>query len=978
MDELIESTAKMTVSDTFECSVCCEMMKESVRKRRIACSNCDYVTCNACQKMYGKLDCMKCHHVFNNAYAMDRLGTVFVTKTAKQNLLTELMHQQKKELETIGPVLKWYKDMREIRKHTKLIVANVQNGDKPDRQVRLSYSFKCYAPNCPGVIVEGRCSVNPLHTGCMTCEMPSHTGDCDPNIVETVKDIRQNSKPCPSCNSSIFKIAGCNHMHCTNCNTHFNWSNMVIISDSTNFHYRAHLIRRLNNADDGNDCRVDTTDRRIPEDVMKARLSRFNMTPQLDYLLDGLYQVPASISSLMSHEYNLNSIAKSVRDKYDEMQCQHLLGEITEKQWEQNVYKTRMSQIVAELLTNIFTIYLGQIDQFQSLLYDSENMSQQEFTAHVDDLYVRVNNMIDMVNQSIADIRTDYEPTKKNITIIRSLGNKTQSNCSKHQIQPKKAAKAPALLSAPLVPVNLYDYQVGHVDRLKQIIQRFHYAIDLSPLGTGKTYSAAKIFQTGPYKHLITISPVSVKTKWISVNSEHGLGIEHNLSYNEIGGRRGYGVSHPLLIRDDYKMEIVNSHGRMELVDKYRFTTTALFERMVSEGMLLVIDEFQHLKNTTAQTDACTELIRSIYANFNANGKSRVLLMSGSPIDKDEQCYRLMQTLGIVTLPKIVSGHQYAGTNEMQDYITANFPDNAYFRQTQRDVTQEIVEFGVTQYIQYAERAKTFAYRWFVEVFKPNVCSSMRAPPRSSQYQLVKYNGVYRCEEASRAFQERIDRAVEQLQEVANQMAEYRITIRQTRRGGPEFQQMMGAMTFMLMQLEMAKVDMFRRLAIDALQAPNQKVVIALNYTDSINELAELLTDYQPLILDGRVPLKKRIQVLNDFQAPNADRRVLIGNFSVMCTGIDLDDKDGRFPRICYASPNLNSINIYQLGHRFMRGLDTKSSATIIMVYSDNPRERRLIESLGRKGEVMKRILKEQSDQGVVFPCDYPTINHTI
>ena len=94
-------------------------------------------------------------------------------------------------------------------------------------------------------------------------------------------------------------------------------------------------------------------------------------------------------------------------------------------------------------------------------------------------------------------------------------------------------------------------------------------------------------------------------------------------------------------------------------------------------------------------------------------------------------------------------------------------------------------------------------------------------------------------------------------------------------------------------------------------------------------------------------------------------------NVSVISTGIDLDDKHGSFPRVCFVSPNYNTINIYQLGHRFLRGLDTKSDTNIFMVYSKNQMERQIIESLMKKGNVMKNVTIEQSDAGVIFPCDY-------
>jgi hypothetical protein len=54
---------------------------------------------------------------------------------------------------------------------------------------------------------------------------------CDPALVETVRAIKRDCKPCPKCGAMIHRIAGCNQMFCTapSCNTPFDWSTLKII-----------------------------------------------------------------------------------------------------------------------------------------------------------------------------------------------------------------------------------------------------------------------------------------------------------------------------------------------------------------------------------------------------------------------------------------------------------------------------------------------------------------------------------------------------------------------------------------------------------------------------------------------------------------------------------------------------------------------------------------------------------------------------
>ena len=46
---------------------------------------------------------------------------------------------------------------------------------------------------------------------------------CNPDTVASVKALRAESRPCPTCAASISKIDGCDQMWCTQCQTTFSW-----------------------------------------------------------------------------------------------------------------------------------------------------------------------------------------------------------------------------------------------------------------------------------------------------------------------------------------------------------------------------------------------------------------------------------------------------------------------------------------------------------------------------------------------------------------------------------------------------------------------------------------------------------------------------------------------------------------------------------------------------------------------------------
>ena len=60
---------------------------------------------------------------------------------------------------------------------------------------------------------------------CHECHEVSQEGHvCDPNILENIKLLRQDTKPCPTCETPIHKINGCDQMWCVKCHTAFSWN----------------------------------------------------------------------------------------------------------------------------------------------------------------------------------------------------------------------------------------------------------------------------------------------------------------------------------------------------------------------------------------------------------------------------------------------------------------------------------------------------------------------------------------------------------------------------------------------------------------------------------------------------------------------------------------------------------------------------------------------------------------------------------
>lgn len=951
----------------FECTICCTENKETSRLKKIECNNCNYIVCSACQKNYGKLECSSCHVLFNKKFGYEKLGKTFVNNNIKQNELKEIMIQQRNELKSIAPLVEWVTICNLVKANANKAGVNVvyYNNEgivvkrglppKPERSILNNKSINCPCKTCAGVVISGEC--NFCHKKiCNDCEcIMEKDHECDPNILKNIKELQESTKNCPKCNTLIYKTEGCDHMHCTYCGTHFSYKYLTVLLNSSNYHYRNQMIRPVVVT---TDCNTSLTTPRIPLDIMNQFITKYKCNVDNE-MIEVLYDTTNKIRYIMSTEYNLNTIASKSRDKYDELQIKYAMNEINDKQWESLVYKNYVKQRAYELIYNTLYLYLIYTDQFQGELYDliqTNNYSNSKSVDNeINNIKIKCKTFIDMINDSIKTIFEDHNINT--IIYIRNFGDASET-LTKITLQPEKIVEKVELI---MKQIQLYPYQKQHVSSLNIILETSHFAFDLSSLGTGKTYTSAKIFQTRGFQHIITISPLSVKNKWLHMNQEFGLNSDYHLTYTEIAGSKFNSPKCGYLIRDDFKSYVAVEGGGTRLIDKYTYKATDKYKKIVNEGLLLVIDEFQNIKNNSAQTEACSELIQIIYNNFSRGGDSRVLLLSGSPVDKKEQIVRLMKTVCIMKDEKLVNGKLYSGINEIIDYIQKKIPQayTSYVKDTMDTFIHKSWDiFTFTyKYNQNATLCMQYLYDLFLNIFKPNL-SSIMTIPENTDIKINKYNGMFKINNEENMRE--INHALKELSKITNFNG---TIIRLTNSRDTLIQ-----ITKTLMRIEYSKINIFTRLVKKNL---DNKIVIGLNYNDSIKKLTEDLKEYNTAVITGSTTLKNRKKIIDKFQEPNNELQIIIANINVISTGIDLDDKDGNYPRICYASPNYNTINIYQLGHRFLRGLETKSNTDIYMVYTQHQIERRIMEALMAKGLIMKSISESVNS----YPCDYVLYN---
>jgi SNF2 family DNA or RNA helicase len=525
----------------------------------------------------------------------------------------------------------------------------------------------------------------------------------------------------------------------------------------------------------------------------------------------------------------------------------------------------------------------------------------------------------------------------------------------------------------------LYPSQVTHFEKLKQLHENFPFAIDLSMLGSGKTYTASFLALSVKYKHVIVICPASVAPKWKKMKEEFGVPLHSVLSYQGLRSNKFKQPKHGFLHRRDLSEFVPDEFGILVEKESVEFSPTPLYKEMVSEGVLLILDEIQHIKNISVQFHAASEMIKEITVSKVENAgfpvsnqnqirfrvkqgddfkseetKSRVLLLSGSPMDKKEHALHLFRALGVMLSDRVAQQNihtrelEWRGMREIHNFcsLLSPCPSKPFF-----------------------ESFEKYCFTLFQSIFKPATSSHM-LPPRS-EFILDKRNAYYNVDTDA---VEILRRGLKGLKFASN-FDGTNVNL-QNDLGGA-----MAAVMRSLQIIETGKIELFARVAREKLETEKSlKVVIAVNFSETIEDLQELLKDFEPLILRGNTSIKNRAKLLRDFEEATNRKRLLIANLSVASSGIDLDDKTGKFPRFALVSPNYSTITSYQFGFRFLRA-DTKSNTTVHFVFAKHANktkdessdiiEIRVLNALALKSGVMKEVTEEQSLEHVVFPGDH-------
>ena len=223
---------------------------------------------------------------------------------------------------------------------------------------------------------------------------------CDPNVIENIRSIATDTKPCPSCAAAVFRTDGCSHMFCTHCRTHFDWVSGRVLVTSTNHHYAQtsafaqNVARRTQTTASPNSCLMPTDTDAVPsKNVPKERQKRD--------LYRILYEESKQARQMLLQLFDTRRIMEAHDTALIQLRIKFLRNQLTEEQIKAKIF-------IAESSVQKKLEYAQLLTLFLSTTNDIQIKWSQELFQSEDQLLILMQNLVALCDEEAAHLQAEY------------------------------------------------------------------------------------------------------------------------------------------------------------------------------------------------------------------------------------------------------------------------------------------------------------------------------------------------------------------------------------------------------------------------------------------------------------------------------------------------------------------------------------------------------------------------------------------
>ena len=283
---------------------------------------------------------------------------------------------------------------------------------------RKAFVAACPGADCRGFLSTaykcGTCQVR-FCPDCREQKAEGHT--CDPALVETIKAIVADSKPCPCCGFPISRVSGCDQMYCTQCDTPFSYTTGTVVKGvihNPHYYERMHAAAAAaaasNSAAGGGQTGGSTggptagcpgagagAGGRV--NWPREPYSSTNRDIRDNYHLRVLYQAGRHVQEVVLEE----QLRLPATDNTD-LRVKYLLKDLDEKGFRQQLQqRDKKRQFVLELREPLELYVVNTIEFFVALRNNAASITKSELEDRVKEYTAGVEELVNKALRAIAD-----------------------------------------------------------------------------------------------------------------------------------------------------------------------------------------------------------------------------------------------------------------------------------------------------------------------------------------------------------------------------------------------------------------------------------------------------------------------------------------------------------------------------------------------------------------------------------------------
>jgi hypothetical protein len=412
------------------CNICCEGFNKSSRIK-ICCNYCDFPACKTCCETYLLSEtihkCMNtpCGKEWTRKFIREKFTASFISTKLNKHIEQILFEQEKallpatqlivkekmrkdKVRKEINELDKLITDLRSERMNLEFKFTNGGESKFNSKQIQ-TFIRQCPANDCRGFLsTQWKCGICQIWA-CPDChEVKGLNRDCDhvcdPNSVQTAKLLSSDSKPCPKCQSLIFKISGCDQMWCTQCHTGFSWKTSIIETKLHNPHYyewqrvNGHLERNEGDIECGREINNQTIS--IIRSLISKRLyiQKNKGVNIISIIRNTIHNVEVELPRYQTNHVNKN---QDIRVRY-------LCNEINEDYFKTLLQRNDKKYKKYEEISQIIQLSNTTITDIVFRIMDLLRKTDADYTDSFNALLGEFNEIINYCNDLFKDVAFTY------------------------------------------------------------------------------------------------------------------------------------------------------------------------------------------------------------------------------------------------------------------------------------------------------------------------------------------------------------------------------------------------------------------------------------------------------------------------------------------------------------------------------------------------------------------------------------------